>query len=222
VIQFQTLPNDSRGFVHRRIIKGIIGGVTGGPGGAAAGFLDGGNGGGVTTGLVRCGSTPKFRVFNPRCDGGWADAGGTCNPANAGCPRPGNQLVPSPGGPCGPGTIKMPNGDCIALPPTFGVTTPAEGDFQAVAGAFGMPAMAPKHELRSRFTCPPGMVLGRDNLCYPRQVLRRDSKFRKWRPGMRPVLTGGERRGIARARRSVERAKQATASLGVTVRKKKC
>jgi len=222
MLPIQAIDATSCNFVHRRIIGGIADIVLG-PGG--------GGGGGVSTiqPFVPCSPTRKFRVANPRCPGGWADRGGTCNPQNAGCPRPdmGGGRGFAPGLPpngmsCGPGFLKMPNGDCVALPPTTGITTPAEGQFQAVPGAFGMPAMAPKHELRSRFICPTGMVLGTDDLCYPKQVLRRDSKWRKWRPGMRPVLTGGERRGIARARRSVERAKEATASLGVTVRKKKC
>jgi len=84
-----------------------------------------------------------------------------------------------------------------------------DGGGTAVQGAFGMPAMVPDAMQRTRLSCPTGMVLGRDNLCYPKQVLRRDSKFRKWRPGMRPILTGGERRGIAKARRSVNRAREA-------------
>lgn len=83
------------------------------------------------------------------------------------------------------------------------------GGGQAVAGAFGMPAIMPDAEPITRLDCPAGMVLGRDNLCYPKEVLRRDSKFRKWRPGMRPILTGGERRGIAKARRSTNKARVA-------------
>jgi len=94
------------------------------------------------------------------------------------------------------------------------------GTGMAVQGAFGMPAMQPMSEMRRRLSCPSGMVLGKDDLCYPRAVLRRDSRFRKWRPGMRPVLTGGERHGIARARRSITRAKEATAGLGITVKKR--
>jgi len=84
------------------------------------------------------------------------------------------------------------------------------GDFgEAVTGAFGMPAIRPVQEQQVHLSCPAGMVLGKDSLCYPKQVLRRDSKFRKWRPGARPILTGGERRGIARAKRSINKARGA-------------
>jgi len=86
----------------------------------------------------------------------------------------------------------------------------ATDDFgMAVRGAFGMPAIEPAVEMRQHRSCPTGMVLGRDGLCYPKAVLRRDSKFREWRPGMRPILTGGERRGITKARRSINKAREA-------------
>jgi len=114
------------------------------------------------------------------------------------------------GGPCPGLMVRGPGGICIDLTPDK--TTPAERSIsqgQAVAGAFGMPAMVPQALQTVRMSCPEGMVLGRDDLCYPKQVLRRDSKFRKWRPGMRPILTGGERRGIAKAKRSINKARGA-------------
>jgi len=63
-------------------------------------------------------------------------------------------------------------------------------------------------------------VLGEDELCYPRAVLRRDSRFRKWRPGTRPVLTGGEVRAIAKGRSAIIRGRDRMAGLGVTVKKR--
>lgn len=90
----------------------------------------------------------------------------------------------------------------------------------AVTGAFGMPAIRPVNIPQNHLTCPKGMVLGEDDLCYPRQVLRRDSRFRKWKPGTRPVLTGGEVRAIATARRAITRGRERMSSLGVTVKKK--
>lgn len=90
----------------------------------------------------------------------------------------------------------------------------------AVTGSFGMPAIRPRMETRTHSTCPTGMVLGTDGLCYPKAVLRRDSKFRKWRPGTRPVLTGGEVRAIAKARNAITRGRDRMAGLGVTVKKK--
>ena len=102
------------------------------------------------------------------------------------------------------------------------VVSPAERSIsrgQAVAGAFGMPAMVPEVEMRRRLSCPSGMVLGEDELCYPKQVLRRDSRFRKWKPGVRPILTGGQRNSIRKARSAITAAKEAVSGLGVTVKK---
>jgi len=90
----------------------------------------------------------------------------------------------------------------VVLPPTPTITTPAERslgvDFQAVTGAFGMPAMAPFATMRTVLDCPDGMVLGKDDLCYPSAVLRRNSQFRKWRSAPRPTVTRRDERALAR------------------------
>jgi len=121
-------------------------------------------------------------------------------------------------GPCG----NPPRPGCVPvdLPSTPTITTPAEGDFQAVQGAFGMPAIAPKSAMRQRFVCPPGMVLGDDNLCYPKAVLRRSSRFRKWRPGRKAVLTGGDLNKITAVKTIIGTARNAISGLGITVKKK--
>lgn len=100
----------------------------------------------------------------------------------------------------------------VALPETPTITTPAERsmgvDFQAVQGAFGLAAMAPFALQQVRLSCPRGMVLGRDDLCYPKQVLRRNSKFRKWRSGPRPPVSAADAKMFRRlnaARAAVER-----------------
>ncbi len=61
-----------------------------------------------------------------------------------------------------------------------------------------MPAMAPFAEQRVVLDCPGGMVLGKDNLCYPSAVLRRNSQFRKWRSAPRPTVTRRDERALAR------------------------
>jgi len=128
------------------------------------------------------------------------------------------------GGPC-PGvfSVQGPDGTCIdltALPPG-GRPAITRSDFgNAVTGAFGIPALEPASVPSTRLLCPSGMVLGRDNLCYPTQVLRRDSRFRKWRPGARPILTGGQRKAISKARTAITTARDAISGLGVTVKKK--
>jgi len=134
--------------------------------------------------------------------------------------RPG--FAPTDPGPCGVGFIRLGN-TCVPsrtgdLSP--GITTPAEGDFQVIPGAFGMPAVAPKIRMISKHVCPKRMVLGEDNLCYPKAVLRRDSKYRKHRPGTRPILTGGQRRAIREAKSAVHTAKDAIAGFGISIKKK--
>ena len=90
------------------------------------------------------------------------------------------------------------------MPGGVPLTTPASGVVvaeggQAVVGAFGQPGRVPEVVVREHRRCPRGMVLGADDICYPKSVLRRNSRFRKWRPGTKPLLTGGERRTLRRA-----------------------
>ena len=49
----------------------------------------------------------------------------------------------------------------------------------------------------TRLRCPPGYVLGRDELCY--FGLPRNSKWRKWRPGRKPKFTAGDLNAIRKA-----------------------
>jgi hypothetical protein len=49
------------------------------------------------------------------------------------------------------------------------------------------------------------MVLGADDLCYNRRDLRKDE--RKWIPGRKPLLTGGDLNAISRAARAASRVK---------------
>ena len=219
------------GFFHKKLLRLGLGLLPGG--GIAASALDligGGGGGGGSTSTVQPVSRPggqqgyvlKHLGLAGGRHGGISHLGKLLR--GTGGHRTVKQALLSElgfgSGPCEGGEVRDATGNCVQ----FQTTSPREmqeGGFEAVAGAFGMPAFAPARRDVLTWTCPTGMVLGRDNLCYPKQVLRRDSKFRKWRPGMRPVLTGGERRGISKARRSITRAREATAGLGVTVQKKK-
>ncbi len=56
---------------------------------------------------------------------------------------------------------------------------------------------APSMIQRAVRRCQAGYVLGRDNLCY--WHLPRNSKWRKWRPGRKPLFTGGDLNAIKRA-----------------------
>ena len=99
----------------------------------------------------------------------------------------------------------------------------------AVVGAFGMPALEPMEvgtitrndgSVGPLLRCAGGFVLGTDELCYPREILRRNSRFRKWRPGLRPILTGGQRSSIRKAKTAITTARDAISGLGVSVTKK--
>jgi len=81
-----------------------------------------------------------------------------------------------------------------AVAPASQVALPA----LAVVGAFDMPAIVPLALQRVTLDCPPGMVLGMDDLCYPSAVLRRNSRFRKWRSPPRPTITRRDERALGR------------------------
>jgi len=74
--------------------------------------------------------------------------------------------------------------------------TMADAYGQATVGAFGIPALVPAQRgttVRSDGTthpilkCPPGAVLGKDNLCYMKGSIPR--QFRKWKPAAKPVVS---------------------------------
>lgn len=126
-----------------------------------------------------------------------------------------------PGGtvsPCPSGTIRV-GSTCVAPGDVFPggdpFTFPAGGG--AVQGAFGLPAIQPAQQQRTRLRCPTGMVLGRDNLCYPKQVLPRRSKWRKWRPAPRPKISAAEWKTLRRAKRVKEEAREVAKEAGYKV-----
>lgn len=95
------------------------------------------------------------------------------------------------------------------------------GGFEAVVGAFGMPAMVPEEEMRTTLVCPRGMVLGDDDLCYSKAVLPKRSKFRKWRGQARPPVSAADARCIRRAAAAKERVLQLAKDVGLHAAKSK-
>lgn len=199
-------------FVHKRIIGGIKGLASGGVTGGIGGFLSGGGDNSRERKARRAVENQRFQTFGegPRTAGP-ARSFGISDP----CPIPGMSVDPKTGK-CvfKLGAVVGPD----QVPAATGTSMVVFED--AVTGAFGMPAIRPVNIPQNHLTCPPGMVLGEDSLCYPKAVLRRDSRFRKWRPGTRPVLTGGEVRAIAKGRAAIIRGRDRMAGLGVTVKKK--
>lgn len=106
---------------------------------------------------------------------------------------------------CPQGTLSV-GGHCIDLQPGGAVSGGGlvVSGGEAVMGMFGA-ALAPMQTQRSVSRCIPGMVLGKDGLCYNRRDLT--NKQRKWPKGRRPLLTGGELNAISKAARAAKRVK---------------
>jgi len=176
-------PNDQRGFIHKRIIGAASGFLSGGFTGAAGGFL--GGGGGRSGGQPVSGAAKHF---------GHGHTGST--PGHDFSTRSG--LAAGQGG-CQAGRIRI-AGKCVkfgaALPGGVPFTTPVGGVGQAVMGQFGA-GLQPFVENRMVRECLPGMVLGKDGLCYNRSDI--SNKNREWPRGRRPLGTPGEMAALAKA-----------------------
>jgi len=206
------LPHDVRGFLHKRIIGAVGGFITGGPSGAIAGAIRGGGGpthvtqGPVSVGFSFC--PPGFRTRTrsgsiPDCVDGAGNAV-SGNPAFA----PGStisggvrrELAPPPrgGGACIFPARRAPDGSCQIF---IGDQPGPDMGGEVMMGRFG-PAMSPDFQPTGRNVCLPGMVLGRDNLCYNARgkgsIPNRD---RKWPRPTRPLMTGGDVNAVNQAAR---------------------
>jgi len=180
-------------FVHKRIIGAVTGGVrslvTGGNplAGAVSGFARGGSapgagrGGGL--GLRTSGSLGRGLALPAACPPGTRpDASGRC--ATTGVRGRVERFLP--GGRTGfqPAT----NGDGLVGLLAGGPDAPMEvGQITRIDGTVG-PILR----------CAPGMVLAVDDMCY-RKGLPGLAAFRKWKPGTRPFLTGGDVKILRRA-----------------------
>jgi hypothetical protein len=90
---------------------------------------------------------------------------------------------------------------------------------QAVVGAFGqagiLPAQVGTINGNPILRCPRAMVLGADNICYAKGSLPR--QFRKWKPGTRPAVSGGDVRAIRQANSAKNRVKKLAQNVGFSV-----
>jgi len=135
-------------------------------------------------------------------------------------PSAGNQIVAGGGVGGGCPAWQIPMGDvCVdvtALPPggrpaLTGQTSSlasSDGFGGAVNGMFGV-GLVPRAEVQTVRSCPRGMVLGKDGVCYSKRTLRKSDRM--WDPGTKPLMTGGDRNAIRRAAaagRKLERAKK--------------
>lgn len=184
--------------------------------GAAVGFLTGGVTGAVTGAVA--GATNKPRK----------ETGGVGQPAPRG-------FLPTPRATttgCPPGRIRIGSAciDPLAAPPggrplaTTPTGTPTTGTavnlFRGATMTALGPAVQPQAMAQTRLRCPRGMVLGLDDLCYPKAMLGRRSKFRKWRQPPRPPVSASDAAAIRRAERARERVKNLAKNVGFTVKKR--
>ena len=203
---------DSRGFVHRRIIGAVGGFISGGPLGAVGGFIRGGRGGAPQPTPV-----PLVQAAIPMR--------AACPPGFFETPAGGCQANAQPESRLGPlraeiGARGLQDGRAAMAPPRRGA--PSNGAFDrppvptlAVTGQFGA-GFEPSLISSEMLECPPGTILGKDEVCYNRRDLRNNE--RKWPKGRRPLLTGGEMRAIstaASAAKRLQKKQQQLRSLGL-------
>lgn len=86
----------------------------------------------------------------------------------------------------------------------------------AVMGAFGRPALQPYVYSQPVRRCPPGLVLGKDGLCYDKIA----NKDRMWPRGPRPFMTGADMKALRRAASLKNRVKKLAQDTGWSCRKK--
>ena len=158
----------------------LLGGAVGGPGGAVIGRQIGEG------------------VEDLFGGGGEAPVPGTQGPV------PG-ALVPRG---CDPPLVMDQSGICVfpGSPGDLSTAGPAVAPATPVGTTVFGSAVAPEVRTRTHRRCPKGLVLGVDNLCYRKGDLRRGE--RKWRPGRKPLLTGGDLNAIAKAERAAKRFKK--------------
>lgn len=177
-------PNDRRNFVHKRLIGAVGGFLTGGVTGAIGGAISGGR-------KRRSGGQPAAPFTGI---------------------IPGNRTITAFAqvpGPCPPGKQRFADGHCHgrarALIHAGGLASgavPGGAPFtgapagNAVMGQFGA-ALQPFVEDRMVRTCLPGMVLGKDGLCYNRRDL--SNKEREYPRGTKPLGTPGEMAALRKA-----------------------
>jgi len=178
---------DERGFVHKRIfrgIKGAVGGILGGPGGVIGGAV----GGFLTPSVTRLPALPAG------CPPGFSMTTQGCLPTQT---TEGRRLR---GEPVVPGGRRFdPLGVIKARASELFPGAPQEleprGEAMVTGRSFGPGGFEPEFFATTTRRCPRGAVLAVDGLCYNRRDLRNTERM--WPRGRRPLLTGGEMRCIS-------------------------
>ena len=212
-------PNDERGLVHKRILRGVsklasVGAAIGIPG---AGTVSGvarflGGGGGVTRSNRFVPRTEFSRGITQtsQMEKRLAAAAKGFGPGDVIDDLIGIIPCPSP-------LVRAADGHCVA---------PGSGHFrkhfggeggrdpisvgEAVMGRYGA-GLRPGSMLIDRAICLKGMQLGDDGICYNKSQI--SNKQRQWPAGRKPLLSGGDMRAISIAARAGRRLEGATKRL---------
>jgi len=91
---------------------------------------------------------------------------------------------------------------------------------QAVVGAWGKPALVPYTGSVPTRRCPPGAVLGKDNLCYQKGAIRNSD--RKWPKPTAPLLSAGEMKTLRKIKSLENKVKRAWQAAGSPGKPKPC
>lgn len=113
------------------------------------------------------------------------------------------------------GTIErfLPGGSTGTLP-----QVPDARYGNAVMGSFGVPALQPAQASSMMLRCPPGSVLGKDNLCYQKGSI--PAQFRKWKPARKPPISAKDWKALQTSKRVSDKAKKIAGTAGYSCRRK--
>ena len=230
--EIRLLVGNEGGFLHKSFIGRAVGGVVGGALGAIPGISQAI---GTVRGLVGAIKGParpvisRTRTARPSLAGaqgkefgrqlklGTGEPGGGLRLPGQGLivpPATGGRIIPprvhpQDEGPCLPGLIRGPQGNCIAPTSPMGARVLVG---EATMGRYGA-ALIPGSQIVDRATCLRGMQLGNDGLCYNKGQIT--NKQRMWPAGRKPLLTGGEMNAIRIASRATGRVARTAARLGI-------
>ncbi|MEE8551604.1 MAG: hypothetical protein V3T08_10165 [Gemmatimonadota bacterium] len=215
MIEFPQVPNDRRGFVHKRLLGGVKSFVTSGfnPLSGIGGFLTP-----PSPPPVRR-PPPRTAVARPsRFSAAEKEAGRVAKFRDLGVPT-GRSIGGGLGefirerirprarglGGCNPPLVIDVDGQCRfpSSPADISVGGAIQtGVGEAVMGRYGA-GLRPGNMNIARAVCLRGMQLGNDGLCYNKGQIKNSERM--WPRGRRPLLTGGDMRAISIAARAASR-----------------
>lgn len=131
-------------------------------------------------------------------------------------------FTPDPGfgpGPCPSGTFRV-GSQCVspgdAFPGGDPLTFGAGGQMQR--GAFGYLSVTPTMQSVTVHRCPPGLVLGKDNLCYEKGTIKNSQRKNPKPP--RPAISGADIKAINKAAAVQKRVKSLAGKVGFSCKKR--